>query len=160
VSGHHGDALRPGEHSAALPPAEDAGLRFIGVIRTPFATRAECPRRGDAEAGPLCRIELAPAYAPALLAVERFARLEVLYWLHAARRDLLVQRPGEAAEPRGTFSLRSPLRPNPIGTAEVTLLRREGDTLVVRGLDCLDGTPLLDLKPARCDFAVVARDKG
>lgn len=160
MSGHHGDALRPGELCAALPEATDAGLRFVGAIRTPFATRADCPRRGDEDHGPECRIEVAPAYAAALLAIEDHARIEVLYWLHAARRDLLTQSPKSDGAQRGTFSLRSPLRPNPIGTAVVRLVRREGDVLVVRGLDCLDGTPLLDLKPARCGYAVVAPDKG
>ncbi|WP_418595419.1 tRNA (N6-threonylcarbamoyladenosine(37)-N6)-methyltransferase TrmO [Ponticoccus sp. (in: a-proteobacteria)] len=160
MTDHHGDARRPGEILADLPEATDAGLRFVGVIRTPFATRADCPRRGDAEQGPDCRIEVAALYEPALLAVEDHARIEVLYWLHEARRDLLTQSPKSDGVQRGTFSLRSPLRPNPIGTSIVTLLRREGRVLVVRGLDCLDGTPLLDLKPARCGYAVVAPDKA
>ena len=74
----------------------------------------------------------------------------MLYWLHRSRRDLVLQSPAHADRPRGTFALRSPVRPNPIGLARVRLLRREGATLVVRGLDCLDGTPLLDIKPDRC----------
>lgn len=160
MSGHHGDALRPGETRADLPEATDAGLRFVGVIRTPFATRADCPRSGDEDEGPECRIEVFAPYLPALLAVEHTARLEVLYWLHEARRDLLTQSPKSDGAQRGTFSLRSPLRPNPIGTSLVTLVRRDGDALVVRGLDCLDGTPLLDLKPARCGYGIQAPDKG
>ena len=57
---------------------------------------------------------------------------------------------------RGTFSLRSPVRPNPIGTALAMLVKREGATLLVRGLDCLDKTPLVDLKPDRCQFTPLA----
>ena len=89
----------------------------------------------------------------ALEGLEGCDRLELLYWLDRARRDLVRQAPGHGGGPRGTFALRSPVRPNPIGTALVRLVRREGAVLVVRGLDCLDGTPLLDIKPERCDFS-------
>jgi tRNA-Thr(GGU) m(6)t(6)A37 methyltransferase TsaA len=95
---------------------------------------------------------VAPAWAAALEGIEDCERIEVLYWLHLARRDLLRQAPGHGGGPRGTFALRSPVRPNPIGTALVRLLRREGAVLVVAGLDCVDGTPLVDLKPERCAF--------
>lgn len=157
---HHGDAVRNGEVTADLPPATDAGLRFVGRLRTPFATRADCPRQGDPVDGPECRVEVDEAYRPALDGIESPAELELLYWLHAARRDLLRQSPRSDGAVRGTFALRSPLRPNPIGTSIVALVRREGDVLVVKGLDCLDGTPLLDIKPSRCGYAVQAPDKG
>jgi tRNA (Thr-GGU) A37 N-methylase len=65
-------------------------------------------------------------------------------------------RQSPASETRGTFSLRSPVRPNPIGTALVGLVERQGPTLLVQGLDCLDGTPLIDLKPDRCLFTPLA----
>lgn len=153
------DLLRPGEETATLPPAEDAALRFIGRIETPFKERADCPRQGDPEEGPECRVILDAAYAPALDGIETFEAIELLYWLHRGRRDLLRQSPRGDGALRGTFSLRSPLRPNPIGTSVVRLIRRDDNLLVVRGLDCLDGTPLLDIKPARCSFAVQARAK-
>ena len=79
--------------------------------------------------------------------------LDILYWLHESRRDLVRQSPSRDGRTRGTFTLRSPVRPNPIGVSQVTLEAREGATLLVRGLDCLDGTPLLDIKPARCGLA-------
>ncbi|WP_353472850.1 tRNA (N6-threonylcarbamoyladenosine(37)-N6)-methyltransferase TrmO [Salipiger sp. H15] len=144
------DEIRPGETALALPPAGDAQLRFIGRIRTPFATRRDCPRQGDPD-GPECRIELDPDWEPALAGIERAERVQVLYWLDRARRDLLTQSPHGDGATRGTFALRSPVRPNPIGISSVRLLRREGPVLVVRGLDCVDGTPLLDLKPDRCE---------
>ena len=66
------------------------------------------------------------------------------------------QSPANDGATRGTFALRSPVRPNPIGTALATLVKREGAALLVRGLDCLDGTPLVDLKPDRCQFTPLA----
>ena len=77
---------------------------------------------------------------------------EVLYWLHQSRRDLLLQSPANDGVVHGTFSLRSPVRPNPIGTSIVSLIGIEGSVVLVQGLDCLDGTPLLDLKPDRTLF--------
>jgi tRNA-Thr(GGU) m(6)t(6)A37 methyltransferase TsaA len=143
------DALRQNEVTVELPPA-DAGLVFIGTIRTPWSSRRDCPHGGDID-GPLCRIEVHERWAAALDGIETSEWIQVLYWLHEARRDLVRQTPGRGAG-RGTFALRSPVRPNPIGTALVRLLRREGAVLVVAGLDCLDGTPLLDIKPDRCPF--------
>lgn len=156
----HRDQIRPGETHAEFPPATDAGLRFIGRIETPFIVRADCPRQGDAEHGPDCTLHLDPVYEPALDGIEQFERIEVLYWLHEARRDMLTQSPKADGRTRGTFSLRSPLRPNPIGTSIVRLIRRDGPRLTVRGLDCLNATPLLDIKPARCTYAVQARAKA
>lgn len=144
--------IRPGETHIALPEADDARLRFIGVIRTPFATRADCPRQGR-EDGPECRLVLNPEWVPALAGLEKVTRIEVLYWLDRSRRDLLTQAPHGRPRPTGTFSLRSPVRPNPIGLSRVTLVRVEGGEVVVRGLDCIDGTPLLDIKPLRCPEA-------
>ena len=143
--------LRPGERRVDLDPPGDAVLRFIGVIRTPFGTRDACPRQGRWD-GPECRLELAADWAAALDGIEDYESVEVLYWLHQSRRDLVVQNPRSDGHLIGTFALRSPVRPNPIGTSLVRLVRRDGAALIVRGLDCLDGTPLLDIKPNRCDF--------
>src|ERR1700730_18294159 len=92
---------------------------------------------------------------------KEYERLEVLYWLHESRRDLVRQSPRNDGIARGTFSLRTPARPNPIGTQITKLLRVDGANVFVRGLDCLDGTPLLDLKPDRCAFTPLApRQRG
>lgn len=139
-------SAREGEIAVAMPEATEAGLHFIGRIRTPFKTRSECPRnilQSTAEG----RVELDPRYAPALLGIEKCSHVWLLYWMHEARRDLLVQVPGHLGEPRGTFALRSPVRPNPIAMAAVKLLKIEGTMLTVAHVDCLDGTPLLDIKP-------------
>ena len=142
---HPDDSIRPGEIAAALPESFDAGVYFIGRIRTPWKTRDDCPKnaRGSDAA---CSIELDPRYAAALDGVASCTHLVVLYFMHQARRDLLVQAPRHG-ERRGTFALRSPVRPNPIAMSVVRLTRIEGTTLSVVGLDCLDGTPLIDIKP-------------
>jgi tRNA (adenine37-N6)-methyltransferase len=152
-------ALRPHEEVAAAPLPQDASLAFIGRIRTPWTAHGDCPHQGSL-AGPECRIEVAPPWDAALDGIEAFARIEVLYWLDRSRRDLLRQNPNHGQSARGTFSLRSPIRPNPIGTSLVALIRREGPVLVVRGLDCLDGTPLIDLKPDRCAYTPVAPERA
>lgn len=138
--------LRPGETAGQPPQHFDAQLAFLGRIRTPWTTREECPRRGSLD-GPECRVELDPEWHRAIEGIEREKMLEVLYWMHLARRDLLVQAPGDRPT-AGTFALRSPHRPNPVGSSVVALVRVEPGTLVVRGLDCVDGTPLIDVKPA------------
>ncbi len=147
--------LRRNEVTVEAPAASDAGLVFVGRIHTPWTSRLVTPRQGRSD-GPLCRIELFRPWVAALAGLERFERVEVLYWLHLSRRDLLLQSPADDGEVRGTFSLRSPVRPNPIGTAIAELVGIEGDMVLVRGLDCVDGTPLLDLKPDRCLFTPLA----
>ena len=137
------------------PAATDAGLVFIGRIRTPWTSRMETPRQGRLD-GPLCRIEIFEPWVPALNGVTGFERIEVIYWLHLSRRDLVLQSPANDGTSRGTFSLRSPARPNPIGTSIAKLVGIEGATVLVRGLDCLDGTPLLDIKPDRTLFTPIA----
>jgi tRNA-Thr(GGU) m(6)t(6)A37 methyltransferase TsaA len=150
--------VRPGEISAPLPDGFDAGLYFIGRIRTPWMRREDCPknaRESDVE----CSIEVDRRWAAALSGLETCSHLIVLYWMDQARRDLVFQVPAHYGTGRGTFALRSPVRPNPIALSVAQLLGVEGTRLRVRGLDCLDNTPLLDLKPyfASTDAAPDAR---
>ena len=147
--------VRAAERTVAAPRATDAGLVFIGRIHTPWTSRMETPRQGRHD-GPTCRIEVFEPWVEALDHVADFERIEVLYWLHQSRRDLVMQSPANDGTARGTFSLRSPARPNPIGTSIARLIRIEGPNVFVRGLDCLDGTPLLDLKPDRTLFTPIA----
>lgn len=151
--------LRAGEKAVAMPAAPDAQVYFIGRIRTPWTDRADCPRQGTSD-GPDCRIEIFPPWQEALAGLERYDQVEVLYWLDRSRRDLVLQSPRHDDETRGTFALRSPVRPNPIGTSLATLVRVEPGAVIVRGLDCLDGTPLVDLKPDRCQYTPLAPEKG
>jgi tRNA-Thr(GGU) m(6)t(6)A37 methyltransferase TsaA len=147
--------IREAEAAVTLPSASDAGVYFIGRIHTPWNSRLKTPRQGRSD-GPLCRIEVFNPWADALNGIDQFERIEVLYWLHLSRRDLVMQSPANDGTARGTFSLRSPARPNPIGTSIATLVGIDGAMVLVRGLDCLDGTPLLDLKPDRTLFTPIA----
>lgn len=142
------DAIRPGEETVTLPDHTDAGVYFIGTIHTPWRTRQDCPRRGSTD-GPVCSIEVDARWRAALTGLSAYPRIQVLYWMHRARRDLVVQRPARTGLATGTFALRAPTRPNPIASSIVELVGIEGTTVRVRGLDCIDGTPLIDLKPDR-----------
>ena len=138
--------IRAGEVAVNLPDAFDAGLYFVGRIRTPWTRREDCPKNAR-ESDALCTIEVDPRWEPALKDIESCTHLLVLYWMHQARRDLVLQVPRHYGRQRGTFALRSPVRPNPIAASVVRLIRVDGASLSVIGLDCLDMTPLLDLKP-------------
>ena len=141
--------IRPNEVPVELPAGVDAGLYFIGRIRTPWTRRQDCPRRGDL-AGPICRIEVAAIWRPALRGLAPRGRAQILYWMDRARRDLVLQAPRAGSTLMGTFALRSPVRPNPIASSDTVIEDVVVDGLLVRGLDCLDGTPLLDIKPLAC----------
>jgi tRNA (adenine37-N6)-methyltransferase len=121
-------------------------LKPIGVILSPYIRRGDAPRQGrlsDRESV----IEVFPAFAGGLQDVELHPHLIVLYWLDRSDRDALKATPPGTGKEHGVFATRSPDRPNPIGFAVANLIRRDGNRLVVRGLDALNGTPLLDIKP-------------
>ena len=138
--------LREGEVAVAVPERFDASLYFIGRIHTPWRRREDCPKNGR-ETEAVCTVELDSRWAQGLKALETSSHVVVLYWMDQARRDLVLQAPRHYGEQRGTFALRSPVRPNPIAMSVVRLLGIDGTRLSVVGLDCLDGTPLLDIKP-------------
>jgi tRNA-Thr(GGU) m(6)t(6)A37 methyltransferase TsaA len=138
--------IRPGEQAIELPAVPDAGVYFIGRIRTPWADRKNCPKNAR-ESDAACIVEIDPRFAPGLKDVESCSHLVLLYWMDKAPRNLLLQVPGQYGEQHGTFALRSPARPNPIALSVVKLLKIDGNELQVVGLDCLNGTPLLDIKP-------------
>ena len=138
--------VRDGEVTAELPAKTDAGVYFIGRVRTPWIDRKQCPKNAR-ESDAVCTVELDPRFHEALKDVETCSHLVLLYWMDKAPRNLLLQAPHHDGTPRGTFALRSPARPNPIAMSVVRLLGIDGDRLSVVGLDCLDGTPLLDIKP-------------
>ncbi len=138
--------VREGEIAIDLPGHYDASLYFIGRIHTPWQRREDCPKNAR-ESDAVCTVELDPRWAGALKGLETASHVILLYWMDRARRDLVLQAPQHYAEQRGTFALRSPVRPNPIALAVARLLRIEGNVLTVVGVDCLDNTPLLDIKP-------------
>jgi tRNA-Thr(GGU) m(6)t(6)A37 methyltransferase TsaA len=138
--------LREGEVAVPLPAQFDASLYFIGRIRTPWTRRADCPKNARGSDA-VCTVELDPRWVEGLKGLETASHVIVLYWMNEARRDLVFQAPRDYRERRGTFALRSPVRPNPIALSVARLIRIEGNTLSIVGIDCLDGTPLLDIKP-------------
>ena len=139
-------AIREGEIAVQLPERYDASVYFIGRIHTPWKTRAECPKNAR-ESDAVCTIEIDPRWAEGLKGVESCSHIVVLYWMDQAQRNLVVQVPRHYGEGRGTFAFRSPARPNPIALSVARLLKVEGNMLSVVGLDCLDGTALIDIKP-------------
>jgi tRNA (Thr-GGU) A37 N-methylase len=84
--------LRAGEVAVELPPRSDAGIYFIGVIRTPWKSRRECPKRGSPD-GPICTIVVGERWREGLNGLAGHKRIQVLYWMHRARRDLVLQTP-------------------------------------------------------------------
>jgi len=138
--------IRPGEKGVDLPAKPDAGVFYIGRIHTPWRERKDCPKNAR-ESDAVCTVELEPRFAEGLKDVESCSHIILLYWMDKAPRNLVLQAPKHYGTQRGTFALRSPARPNPIAMSVVKLLGIDGNTLKVVGLDCLDGTPLLDIKP-------------
>lgn len=142
--------IREGETTLATDPAPspDAGVVFIGRIRSPWQ-RGSCPRNITTARAehPDAWIELNADLVPALEGLAVGQPVLVLYWMDRARRDLLTQMPAHVDHPRGTFSLRSPNRPNPIAASVVRITALEGSRIGIDAIDCFDGTPLVDIKP-------------
>jgi tRNA-Thr(GGU) m(6)t(6)A37 methyltransferase TsaA len=123
-------------------------LRPIGRVRSTIVDVGDAPRQGD-EGAPRAELVVGASLAPALAGISAGDRLVVLTWLHLADREGTTVHPrGDASRPEvGVFATRSPGRPNPIGLHEVTVVDVAGTTLTVDGLEAVDGTPVLDLKP-------------
>ena len=124
-------------------------LRPIGIIATPWRTIAECPRNGrQPDPAPQCSVRVFPEYVEGLRSIEGFSHLILLYRMHLVQEPTLEFTPPFDGQPRGVFATRAPWRPNQIGLAVVAFDAFEPpDTLRVRYLDCVDGTPLIDIKP-------------
>lgn len=121
-------------------------LKPVGVIHSPFKTKAEAPYQGHG-VGQVSEIEIFEDYQEGLKDIEGFSHLIVLYYFHKSEGcPLLVRTPWDTVS-HGVFSTRSPYRPCPLGFSVVTLLERETNILRVKELDALDGTPVLDIKP-------------
>ncbi len=129
------------------PPPGTYTMRPIGVIRSPYTETSQIPKGPGAEHHAEGVLELLPEYAAGLKDVEGFSHLYVLWVFHRATDYDLIATPPVDPRPHGVFSTRSPRRPNPIGLTVVRLLDRDANKLRVRGVDMLDGTPILDIKP-------------
>lgn len=119
----------------------------IGFVRTAFTDTADIPKGLGAKHDAEGTIEIKPELEPGLQDIEGFSHLYVIWVFHRSERSDLVAHPPSDDRPHGVFATRSPERPNPIGLSVVELLGRDGPRLRVRGVDMLDGTPVLDLKP-------------
>ena len=123
-------------------------LRPIGRVVSPLVDRKNAPRQPD-EGAPAAWLDIDPELGEAMRDLRAGDEVMLLTWLDRGQRDVLVVRPRgnpEAAE-MGVFSTRSPDRPNPIGLHRVTILAVERPRIQVAGLEAIDGTPLLDIKP-------------
>ncbi|WP_299351017.1 SAM-dependent methyltransferase [uncultured Shimia sp.] len=145
-------ATRAGEVELGFDPADhtDAGVHFIGEIHTPWSV-GDCPRnvRAARESGKGAEIVLKPDFVPGLEGLEVGQAVILIYWMYAARRDLIRQSPKHVEETRGTFALRSPVRPNPLAMSAVRITGIDLETgrVEIDAIDCFDGTPLVDIKP-------------
>ena len=135
---------------------EPFAMRSIGTVRSPYTDTSQVPKGCGAQHEAEGTIEIHPELAEGLLDIEGFSHLFVIWVFDRATDVSLVGTPPSDNRPHGVFATRSPRRPNPIGLTVVRLLRREGRTLHVAGIDMLDGTPVLDIKPY---LSSVAADK-
>jgi tRNA-Thr(GGU) m(6)t(6)A37 methyltransferase TsaA len=120
----------------------------IGHVRSPYREKTAIPKGPDAKHEAEGVLEILPELERGLQDIEGFSHLFVVWVFDRAEPgDVLEATPPTDDRPHGVFSTRSPQRPNPIGLTVVELLRREGNRLHVRGVDMLDGTPVLDIKP-------------
>lgn len=165
------NAIRDGEEALTFDPAElpgDGHVVFIGRIASPWSNRAECPKNMAAarETGRPARAIIDADYRRGLLGLDGASHVVLFTWLADAGRSLIRQCPRHRPEATGTFALRSPVRPNPIGLHVVRLLGVDemNGILDLEAIDVLDGTPLLDIKPyfastdAMPDAIVARRD--
>jgi tRNA-Thr(GGU) m(6)t(6)A37 methyltransferase TsaA len=135
-------------------------FRPIGIIRTehtnPEATPIQPIFAKDCEG---C-VMVAPEFVAGLADIEDFSHVYLVYHLHKVSRVTLVTKPFMQDKEHGVFATRSPCRPNPIGLSIVRLVSRDGGTLIVKGADMLDGTPLLDIKPYTRRFDNISTERN
>ncbi|HEY9283703.1 MAG TPA: tRNA (N6-threonylcarbamoyladenosine(37)-N6)-methyltransferase TrmO [Pyrinomonadaceae bacterium] len=122
-------------------------MRAIGHVRGPYADSSQVPKGRGAKHEAEGLIELLPEFEPGLRDIEGFSHLFVIWAFHRAEGYELTGPTPTDARPHGVFATRSPRRPNPLGLTVVSLLGRDGRRLRVSGVDMLDGTPVLDIKP-------------
>lgn len=124
----------------------------IGTIRSPFHNKEGMPIQPKGARGIKGTIELLPEYVEALVDLDGFSHIMLLYHFHRSRRCNLTIVPFLDDQPHGVFSTRAPNRPNPIGLSVVELERIDNNILHIMNVDILDGTPLLDIKPYALEF--------
>jgi tRNA-Thr(GGU) m(6)t(6)A37 methyltransferase TsaA len=126
---------------------EEFTMRPIGRIISPFEETTQIPKGLGAKHTAEGVLELLPEFEAGLTDIEGYSHLIILWVFHRSDTYDLLFTPPTDDKPHGVFSTRSPRRPNPIGLTTVELVRREGRSLHLRGVDMLNGTPVLDIKP-------------
>ena len=138
------------ESDPAAMPA-DGHVVFIGRIASPWTSRETCPKnmRAARETGQAAVLTIDPLYRQGLAGLDRASHVVILSWLDRAPRNLIVQKPRHAVEPKGVFSLRSPARPNPVGLHVAGLIAVDigSGRIDIDAIDVLDSTPVIDIKP-------------
>lgn len=132
--------------SPDLPYRSAIYINPVGVIHSPYRERGDAPHQGR-DSSVSSTIEIYPEYAPALGTMEGITHIWVIYWMDRAERDLLVARRKDWQEHRPVFSIRSPSRPNPLALSIGMIDRIDGRFLDVTGIEALDGSPIIDIKP-------------
>jgi tRNA (adenine37-N6)-methyltransferase len=143
--------MRPGEERLQSALQDNAQITFIGHIESPWQLE-NCPknlRQAREREGGNAVLHIAPEFCPGLEGIEPGDALVLLYWMSKAPRDLIRQVPRHRESGTGTFNLRSPARPNPIGMGVVKVLEidTKAGTVRIDAIDAIDGTPLVDIKP-------------
>jgi tRNA-Thr(GGU) m(6)t(6)A37 methyltransferase TsaA len=119
----------------------------VGTVRSPYRETSQIPKGPDARHDADGVLEIEPQFEAGLTDIEGFSHLFVIWVFHRVDGFDLMSTPPTDDRPHGVFASRSPRRPNPVGLTVVELLQRDGPRLHVRGVDMLDGTPILDIKP-------------
>jgi tRNA-Thr(GGU) m(6)t(6)A37 methyltransferase TsaA len=122
-------------------------MQPIGFVRSSYSETAQIPKGCGAKHEAEGVLDILPEFEQGLTDIEGFSHLFVIWAFHQAEGYSLLGKPPTDDRPHGVFATRSPRRPNPIGLTVVELVRREGTRLQCRGIDMLDGTPILDIKP-------------
>ena len=135
-------------------------MQSIGTIHTPFNRLEDMPIQPKGAAATIGTVLLEEQYMPGLADLDGFSHIYLLYEFHMARRTELTVIPFMDTRPRGVFATRSPLRPNHIGISIVQLLGVEKNIVTVQGIDILNGTPLLDIKPYIAAFDAVQNSRS
>jgi tRNA-Thr(GGU) m(6)t(6)A37 methyltransferase TsaA len=137
-----------------------AEMQPIGFVRSQYTETTQIPKGFGAKHDAEGVLEILAEFEQGLTDIEGFSHLFVVWMFHKAEGYSLLGTPPTDDRPHGVFATRSPYRPNPIGLTVVELIRREGPRLYVRGVDMLDGTPILDIKPYLSSIPVEKVKRG
>jgi tRNA-Thr(GGU) m(6)t(6)A37 methyltransferase TsaA len=138
---------------------DDVVYRPVGVVHSPFKEPYGTPIQSAAARNVEGVIEVFPQYAEGLRDIEGFSHLILIYHFHLCNEPSVIVRPYLGSGAHGVFATRAPARPNPIGISVVRLVRVDGTKLHVAGMDILDGTPVLDIKPYVPQFDAIETER-